>query len=249
MALQLTLLSPPSPPPHSLSSSSEEVIRLVLLEARQLQQEVDAIMSSVPGGAEFAAEAAERDPSLAAQLLSHHLAVQRNKRCLLVYHNHRMDWLKRKLWEKGGSVALVLEEEEEGGTGPTAGGGGGGAGGAAAASHKSHPVELRAKLSTGELSWLRNYASLLTAYKSEFLDILDIASPLSASSSSRARGRHRLEYKPPDELMVTVVAMRDAREVMTEMGTLNLRRGERMRVRRNEVEGLIVRGWLEIAED
>lgn len=146
-------------------------------------------------------------------------------------------------------MALVLEEEEEGGAAGAGAGPTSAAAAAAGAGQKSHPVELRAKLSTGELSWLRNYASLLTAYKSEFLDILDIASPLSASSSSRARGRHRLEYKPPDELMVTVVAMRDAREVMTEMGTLNLRRGERMRVRRNEVEGLIVRGWLEVAED
>lgn len=162
-----------------------------------------------------------------------------------------MEWLKRKLWEKGGSVALVLEEEEQGGGGPAAvgasnGGQGGPSAGAGGGVSKAHSVELRVKLSAAELTWLRNYASLLTAYKSEFLDILDIASPLSSSSARRGGG---LDYKPPDELMVTVVAMRDAREVMTEMGTLNLRRGERMRVRRNEVEALIVRGWLEVAED
>lgn len=134
---------------------------------------------------------------------------------------------------------MVLEEEEEGGGSSNKNGG-------------TSQIELRSKLSPTELTWLRGYASLVTAYKGEFLDILDIASPLSSSSaagSSRSQGRHLLDFKPPDELMVTVVATRDAREVMTEMGMLNLRKGERMRVRRNEVEGLIIRGWLEVMDD
>lgn len=118
----------------------------------------------------------------------------------------------------------------------------------------SSSATLRSKLSPQELTWLREYSSLLTALKSEYLDLVDVCSPLSTSSSSSftasgATAAMALDYAPPTDLMVTVVATRDARGVMTEMGALNLRRGERMRVKRAEVEALIVRGWLDVVDD
>lgn len=233
---------------------SDEIVRLVLLETRQLYEEIATLLEAVPGGAAYASDAAESDPKLAAQLLTLHLTAQRNKRCLLVYHQYRMDWLKSRLWNRGGSIGLILEERDAlGGRGAS----GTGADGGSKGSHNAS-TDLRSKLSPHELGWLREYSSLITAYKSEYLDILDVALPLSLSSSAARSnaddadgtipGEDCYDFKPPDELMVTVVATRDARDVMTEMGTLNLRRGERMRVRRMEVEGLIVRGWLVIAD-
>ncbi|CAO1638370.1 unnamed protein product [Sympodiomycopsis kandeliae] len=233
----------------SFKPYNEEIVRLVLLETRQLNEEIGNILSTVPGGAAYASEAAENDPKLAAQLLTHHLTAQRNKRCLLAYHQHRMDWLKQRFWDRGASIALLLEERDDIKNSST--------------TKSSSSTDLRSKLSPNELNWLREYSSLVTAYKSEYLDILDVALPLSlsrnsasiadesssSSSSSAARGQHfSLDFKPPDELMVTVIATRDARDVMTEMGTLNLRKGERMRLRRMEVEGLIVRGWLSVVD-
>lgn len=161
-----------------------------------------------------------------------------------------MGWLKRRLWARGGALGLVLEEKEERGStssvNAAAGGEGQGAGAGAAAR-----ADVRSKLSPQELTWLRDYASLVTAFKSEFLDITDLTAPLgqAAGRSHADGGGSTIGWGPPKELMVTVVATRDAREVMTEMGMLNLRRGERMRVRRTEVEGLIVRGWLEVLEE
>lgn len=94
---------------------------------------------------------------------------------------------------------------------------------------------LRACLSTAELAWLRDYASLVTAYKGEFLDVLDVSAGGMAA--------------PPRELMVSVLVRRDARDVQTEAGSLNLRKGERMRVRRSDVELLITLGWMEVVDD
>ena len=55
--------------------------------------------------------------------------------------------------------------------------------------------------------------------------------------------------RPPEDLLVTVVATRDARSVETERGTMHLRAGERLRVRRDEVEALLIRGWLRMVEE
>lgn len=250
------------------TSTSDSLVRLVLLETRQLSQSLASILSTLPPGLDPAL-AAERDLSLGAQLLTLHHAVQRNKRCLLAYHEHRATWLKRRLWDKGGGLALVLEERDNtasavssltssGADGEAASGGGGGGG----SGSSNGGSELRSRLSPHEITWLRNYADLVTAYKAEFLDIVDVAGPLTSRSASSGKasgkggeglgsggGADSYWYAPPTELMVTVVATRDARDVMTEMGTLNLRRGERMRVKRQEVEGLIVRGWLDVVDD
>lgn len=52
----------------------------------------------------------------------------------------------------------------------------------------------------------------------------------------------------PVELMVSVVSRVDAREVMTDAGVISLRKAERMRVRRAEIETLLAKGWLALAE-
>lgn len=271
-ASQLTF----SPGPDVAACRSDSLVRLVLLETRQLSQSLSNILATLPPGLDPAL-AAERDLSLGAQLLTLHHAVQRNKRCLLSYHEYRASWLKRRLWERGGGLALVLEEKDI--TVSTVAGAASSTG-AARSFAATCSTELRARLSPHEIIWLRNYSDLVTAYKAEFLDIVDVAGPLTSRSAAGAAAKQgsgsngtsgggtsssvssagveaggvatavsTYWYAPPSELMVTVVATRDARDVMTEMGTLNLRSGERMRVRRQEVEGLIVRGWLEVVDD
>jgi GINS complex subunit 1 len=91
--------------------------------------------------------------------------------------------------------------------------------------------ELRNNLSPQEMDFLKGYNGLMLDYKSEFLDVLDITAGVE---------------KPPGELMVDVRVRRDAGEVVLESGErVELRKGERFRLIRSQVERLIVQGYLE----
>ena len=91
--------------------------------------------------------------------------------------------------------------------------------------------DLRAALSPNELDFLRGYNALVLDYKSDFLDVLDLTGGIE---------------RPPGELMVDVRVLRDAGEVVLEGGErVEFRKGERFRLARNQVERLIVQGFLE----
>jgi GINS complex subunit 1 len=197
------------------------VVRLVLLETRQLQSHITSLLAS--GAADT-----EPDPALAAQLVTHHLCAQRNKRCLLAYHHSRLYFLRQALWNSAGSLTLALNQAMDT---PSK-----------MVSNMEQKTTLRSRLSSTELDYIKQYSELTLEYKSEFLDIVDVASSL-------RRSGHRDDVGPIKELMVSVVANVDAKDVQTEKGSLNLRRGERMRVLRSEVEALIVRDWVAVVED
>lgn len=232
----------------------------MLLETRQLQTHIAGLLEA--GGV----HAAESDPALAAQLVTHHAAAQRNKRCLLAYHHTRMLHLQRLLWAKGGGLDLTLhtgldapsrlaalatrpEGPAMGPSGVESAGAGAGAGeqsgsrdAAAAAASTPTTTTLRSRLSPAELDFVRHYAALNLAYKSEYLDVLDVAGVLQRSADPHDVG-------PPRALMVSIEARLNAKDVQTERGSINLRRGERMRVLRTEIEGLLVRGWVRIVDE
>jgi len=198
------------------------MVRLVLLETRQLQSHIASLLA-------MGVNDAESDPALAAQLVTHHLCAQRNKRCLLAYHHSRLYFLRQSLWNNAGSLTLTLNQTLET---PSK----------MISSDLEQKTTLRSRLSSTELDYLKKYSELTLEYKSEFLDIVDIASSL-------RRSGHRDDVGPIKELMVSVVANVDAKDVQTERGSINLRRGERMRVLRSEVEALIVREWVAVVED
>ncbi|WFD31972.1 DNA replication protein psf1 [Malassezia sp. CBS 17886] len=252
----------------ALRQYNAEQVRQVLAETRQIHNHLallaDRARAQQPADdmplSGASAGDARGDPAVAAQLVSYHLQAYRNKRCLLAYHKQRLDWLKQRVWDKAGALALVLEDD----TGGTA-----------------EPVSLRALLGPAELEWLRKYTALLAMYKDTFLDVLDVSLPLASGAHSAAtdraehivstkRARDALQGEPasfgasavtayeahvppnsiraPDDLMVTVLVLRDARDVELERGTMQLRAGERLHVRRDEVEGLLLRGWLRVLE-
>lgn len=201
---------------------SDEVVRLVLLETRQLQAHITNLLGS-------GVSDAESDPALAAQLVTHHLCAQRNKRCLLAYHQSRLYFLRQALWNNAGSLTLTLNQAMEAPSKMTS-------------SVEEEQSSLRSRLSSTEIDYLKKYSQLMLEYKSEFLDIVDVASSLNRSG-------HGDDVGPIKELMVSVVASVDAKDVQTERGSINLRRGERMRVLRSEVEPLIVRGWVAVVDE
>ncbi|KAE8216271.1 hypothetical protein CF327_g586 [Tilletia walkeri] len=260
---------------NTFRSYDDETVRLVLLETRQLQAQVDDILANYDGDV----LRAEEDPATAVQLLTFHLTSQRNKRCLLAYHHHRTEALKSLLWDCGGAINLVLDGDV-----PERSGGGGPQGDGNRQSSNS-TSGVRNRLSPAELSWLRAYASLVTAYKSEYLDTLDLTSSLAsgtahylgaavllteddgasgggaggsdalpgagalANSISALAQAQSFNIGPPTDLFVTVVAQRDARNVLLDSGdVLNLQRGHTARLRRTDIEGLILRGWLTVIE-
>ncbi|WFD01304.1 DNA replication protein psf1 [Malassezia yamatoensis] len=247
----------------ALRPYNAELVRLVLLETRQLHTQLaplaDAARSQSADGQSRA------DPALAARLVSLHLQVYRNKRCLLVYHHQRLTWLRHRVWDKAGALALVLDQDQP-----------------ASAGSDSERLSIRPLLSHAELDWLRNYTGLIGLYKDTYMDVLDIALPLangvgnarhdgqiqstrSASSKTNSLG-NGAQFAPgaavsvyaastppntiraPDDLMITVLVTRDAQDVETERGTMQLRAGEQLYVRRDEVQALLIRGWLKQVE-
>lgn len=120
--------------------------------------------------------------------------------------------MKERWWDAGGALAHLLSSVEK-------------------VSADADAPDLRSALSPQELDFLRGYNSLVLDYKSDFLDVLDIAAPIN---------------KPPGELMVDVRVIKDAGEIVLDGGErVEFRKGERFRLERAQVERLIVQGFLE----
>ncbi|KAL7422399.1 DNA replication protein psf1 [Cryptotrichosporon argae] len=173
-----------------------------------------------------------QDRGLVCALTVQHLAVRRNKRCLLAYLATRVGGIRERWWDAGGALAYLLAANTNG-SGAPAGAGAGGAGGAGASAGAGDEggQDLRSALSPQELDFLRGYNELMLDYKSDFLDVLDITAGID---------------RPPGELMVDVRVIRDAGEVVLEGGErIEFTKGERFRLARSQVERLIVQGFLE----
>ncbi|OBZ77305.1 DNA replication complex GINS protein PSF1 [Grifola frondosa] len=176
------------------------------------------------------------NPSMPAILL-YQTAILRNKRCLLAYHQHRIDRLKDLYWSVGGALPLLLAMP----TVPS---------NASADTDAPHangttsaPSDIRSKLSPHEVDFLRSYAASLLALRTDSFS--------SASAHARVRGpTEDVDLlapitRPPKDLYVLVRVVRDCGVVHTELGAIDFRRGHRFLVRRADVEHLIVQGYLE----
>ncbi|KAI9674541.1 MAG: DNA replication protein psf1 [Caeruleum heppii] len=205
------------------------MVRAVIREVRDLHREVSTILEAHHGGFDPAAE-----PATACALLVSHLSMRRNKRCLLAYHRVRADKLKDGCW----SGSDILEQsahppqqpshpqqqqprmtgdqfEAQGESGSTDTAFG--AEGATASS-----------LSPEEEDYVRQYSDLLAAYKGHWTDI-DLTGSL----------------EPPRELFIDVRVLKDAGEIQTEYGSINLTKNSQFYVRQGDVERLIAQGFLQ----
>ncbi|QRV86135.1 Sld5 domain-containing protein [Ceratobasidium sp. AG-Ba] len=97
-----------------------------------------------------------------------------------------------------------------------------------------HPIigdpALRDRLAPHEIDFLREYNAMVMDYKSDFVDVLDISAGIS---------------RPPKDLHVQIRVVRECGTIHTELGTINFQKGQRLLVRRADVEHLIVQGYLE----
>ncbi|KAI9758152.1 MAG: DNA replication protein psf1 [Chaenotheca gracillima] len=198
-----------------------EAVRAVTREVRELDRDVAQILTSFEertgGGGSFDPSA---DPATACALLVDHLCMRRNKRCLLAYHRVRSDRLEEMCWNGTDVLEQALELQQQpprpGEDGDTAAGMGA-EGGANTSS-----------LSPEEEEYVRRYSDLLAAYKGQWTDI-DLTGSL----------------EPPRDLFIDVRVLKDAGEIQTEYGAINLTKNSQFYVRQGDVERLIAQGFLQ----
>lgn len=83
-------------------------------------------------------------------------------------------------------------------------------------------------LSPQEEDYVRQYGDLLAAYKGQWTDI-DLTGSL----------------EPPRDLFIDVRVLKDAGEIQTEYGAINLSKNSQFYVRQGDVERLIAQGYLQ----
>ncbi|KAL8907081.1 MAG: hypothetical protein Q9207_001622 [Kuettlingeria erythrocarpa] len=83
-------------------------------------------------------------------------------------------------------------------------------------------------LSPEEEEYVRNYSDMLAAYKGQWTDI-DLTGTL----------------EPPKDLFIDVRVLKDAGEIQTEYGAINLTKNSQFYVRQGDVERLISQGYLQ----
>ncbi|KAL3464771.1 PSF1 domain protein [Aspergillus heterothallicus] len=159
-----------------------------------------------------------QEPAVACALLVDHLCIRRNKRCLLAYHRVRTEKLEELCW-KG---VDVLEQQV-----PSAAGGGAGAEDAGFGVQSSQAGN-QSSLSPEEEEYFRQYSDMLATYKGQWTDI-DLTGSL----------------EPPKDLFIDVRVLKDAGEIQTEYGVINLTKNSQLYVRHGDVERLIAQGFLE----
>lgn len=161
-------------------------MRTVTHQVRDLDRHVNALLSPLEGTFNPSA-----DPATACALLVDHLAIRRNKRCLLAYHRVRAQKLEDLCWLGVDVLEGGRMDEGDNDEGPDRQGHGQGGQGAG---NQSSP-------SPEEEEYFRAYSDLLAAYKGQWTDV-DLTGSL----------------EPPRDLFVDVRVLRDAGEIQTEYG-------------------------------
>ncbi|OJT12585.1 DNA replication complex GINS protein PSF1 [Trametes pubescens] len=243
LATQLLTESRRSTATSTLFKYNDVLVRAIVREQRALEARIEATLArSAADPAAIAAAQPAAEHAYMPTVLLYQTAILRNKRCLLAYHHHRLDFLKDLFWSVGGALPLLLSMQ------PAGVGGGGAAqahaqqtqqaaqmGGAAA------PQDVRSKLSPHEVDFLRSYAaSLLTLRTDAFSSAAGAGAGLTEDIDLLAPIAH-----PPKDLQVHVRVVRDCGVVHTELGAIDFKRGHRFLVRRSDIEHLIVQGYLE----
>ena len=116
LATQLLTESRRSTATNTLLKYNDVLVRSIIREQRDLEARIEAALkpASPPQDPD-----ADPDATLDAQrqkhterymptILLYQTAILRNKRCLLAYHHHRIEFLKDLYWSVGGALPLLL---------------------------------------------------------------------------------------------------------------------------------------------
>ncbi|RMY85701.1 hypothetical protein D0864_07241 [Hortaea werneckii] len=139
-------------PPYAATT-----VRAVTKEVRDLDREVNTLLAPYQSQSTQGSDGTQikssgfnpaEDPATACALLVNHLAMRRNKRCLLAYHRTRTDKLEEMCWS-GADVAEIQS---------------------AATSTRAQSGDS-SNLSADEEAYINSYSNLLAAYKGQWTDI------------------------------------------------------------------------------
>lgn len=212
-----------------------ELVRNVTHEVRDLNKYANSILAQFQDGS-FDPNA---DQATACTLMVSHLAMRRDKRCLLAYHRTRTDKLEELVWSGSDIADLVGQQQQQQQRA---------AAGAAANASGMNGDGASSSLSPQEEDYIRQYSDLLAAYKGQWTDI-DLTGSL----------------EPPRDLFIDVRVLKDAGEIQTEYGcvilyrmtytltswvtnsyrAINLTKNSQFYVRQGDVERLIAQGYLQ----
>ncbi|KAI0651650.1 hypothetical protein C8Q79DRAFT_934378 [Trametes meyenii] len=243
LATQLLTESRRSTATNTLLKYNDVLVRAIVREQRALDARIEAALAR-------SAASAEGESPYMPTILLYQTAILRNKRCLLAYHHHRIEFLKDLYWSVGGALPLLLSlppaaaranvnanSHANGNAAEAANPG------AQAAGSGTAPQDVRSKLSPHEVDFLRSYAASLLTLRTEAF----------SSAAEGAAGAGLTEdidllapiSHPPKDLQVLVRVVHDCGIVHTELGAIDFKRGHRFMVRRSDIEHLIVQGYLE----
>ncbi|KAI0824142.1 hypothetical protein BC628DRAFT_1379987 [Trametes gibbosa] len=254
LATQLLTESRRSTTTNTLLKYNDVLVRAVVREQRDLEARLEAALarSAAPPDPDAPAPPPAENAYMPTVLL-YQTAILRNKRCLLAYHHHRLEFLKDLYWSVGGALPLLLSLPPAAANphaGPNANAqAAAAAANAAAMGAGAAPQDVRSKLSPHEVDFLRNYADSLLALRTDAFS----AAGGAGGGGAGGAGNGATEdidllapiSHPPKDLQVHVRVVRDCGVVHTELGAIDFRRGHRFLARRSDIEHLIVQGYLE----
>ncbi|KAG8835848.1 DNA replication protein psf1 [Serendipita sp. 399] len=123
----------------TLSKYNDPLVRSVCREMRTLDSDLSRIT------ADYEAEGSQVPPGVMAAASFYHVALRRNKRCVLAYQNHRLEKLRELYWGAAGSLAHLLGDQD-----------------------------IRSRLSPHEVDFLRSYNDIVQDFRADFEDVLDV---------------------------------------------------------------------------
>ncbi|EEA20515.1 DNA replication protein psf1 [Talaromyces marneffei ATCC 18224] len=206
-----------------------EIVRSVAREVRDLNNDVAHHLAPFESadGSQQSSFNPSAQPAIACALLVDHLCMRRNKRCLLAYHRVRAEKLEEMCW-KG---IDVLEQQQPvttaAGNNNNNNNGNKESTGNTDDNSATTNTSGQNSLSPEEEEYFRLYSEMLAAYKGQWTDI-DLTGSL----------------EPPKDLFIDVRVLKDAGEIQTEYGAINLTKNSQFYVRQGDVERLIAQGYL-----
>lgn len=134
LGTQLLLESRRSTQTDTLLKYNDVLVRSIIREQREFEK---ALLAQI-------AKTQENEAPPPAVIIIQ-TAINRNKRCLLAYHSHRLDRLRDMYWALGGALPAILQDPD-----------------------------TRSKLNPHEVDYLRTYDVSMMEFRGEFSNELDI---------------------------------------------------------------------------
>lgn len=191
---------------------------------RSVIRESQSLSTSIDDAARIYQQSQAAPPELdvQAEMTVSVVALKRNHRALVVYHAQRTNVLRDQFWIKGGVLAAAFGAD----------------------------TDTRRQMATVDEVFAKGYADLCLAFKTSWFEDADVRG---------ARGPQLMDVidllgggvdaNPPKEVNVTVRVLRDVGDVETVSGArLSLTRGSQYFLPREDVENMVVQGYVEIIE-